>query len=98
MPVLDPDGLAEITGFTAEDWFARTSSVLDADGVREILGTDGQPRKAIVYKAVLDGTFEFLTITAENVFFDESGNAKYKVSFVDDKEQVRSISKFIIDE
>ena len=98
MPVLDPDGLAEITGFTAEDWFARTSSVLDADGVREILGTDGRPRRANIYKAVLDATFEFLTITAENVYFDESGNAKYKVSFVDDKEQVRSISKFIIDE
>ena len=100
MPVLDPDGLAEIVGFTAEDWFARIlTTVLDADGVREILGTDGQPRKAIVYKASLEGLAQFFTITAESIIFDEEqNNARYKVSYVEQTEFPRSIFKFTIDE
>jgi hypothetical protein len=98
MPVLDPDGLAEITGFLAEDFFARSGGVIDPDGVREILSTDGVPRQVIIYKSGLDQLASVLTITAESVIFDQDGRVRYKTSFLDDTEMKRSIFKFPADE
>lgn len=96
--MIDPIGVSQITGFLSEDFFARSGQVLDPDGVREILGSDGIPRQVKIYRAEPERLFETLTITAESVVFDQTGFAKYKISLIDDKEKQRSISKFVIDE
>ena len=98
--MIDPDGVAEIIGFTAEDFFARhLTGVLDREGVIEILGTDSLPRVAKIYRSEETGLFEFFTFTAERINFDvTNNNHRYKISFVSDSEGKRTIFKGVIDE
>jgi hypothetical protein len=98
--MIDPDGVAEIIGFTAEDWFARHQlPVLDADGVQEILGSDGLPRVARIYRSELSQLFSIFMTTSERINFDATtDNRRYKVSFISDGEGKKTISKFVIDE
>ena len=98
--MIDPDGVAEILGYTCEDWFAVVKTkTIDTDGVCEILGSDGIGRIANIYRSDIEEVFTLWRQTPYRINIDTTKtDQRYKISFVGKAEGKRTISKMVVDE